>query len=427
MRKVGKLFLGCCLILSTIVFGAWTIPTAGSPTVLTLDFGANQVVLTENILQGGWYNYEDRLNLTHGKNLFSRATAMREEDTFAGTFPDIVQFLDRIAPQYEIKPFNGQITFRPHATPRFTVGQQKAGRMIDRERLYADIITALKGNQYPVVQVHYQTINPTPADEIIKAIQQRAKFSTTCTDNSDRERNIALALGKFNGLRVNAGEQVSFNQIVGKRTAEQGFREAKIIVNGEYVDGIGGGVCQVSTTIFNAVVQAGLQVTESHHHSLRSSYVPLGHDAMVSSNADLRFVNNTGAPVYFETSFQNHRLTVTIYGRDKGPKITYRLDTDIVKTLTPKDQYEKTLPQSTIQDYNQHPTAYDRVLTKSGQAGHVVNTYLETYQGNRRLSRKLLRRNTYQATPNIYTLQKHVAPVLTEPVPTTPTPDTTQS
>ncbi|MBO5229287.1 MAG: hypothetical protein J6B20_00600, partial [Clostridia bacterium] len=144
-------------------------------------------------------------------------------------------------------------------------------------------------------------------------------------------------------------------------------------------------------------------------------------------NADLRFVNNTGATVYFETSFQNHRLTVTIYGRDKGPKITYRLDTDIVKTLTPKDQYEKSLPQSTIQDYNQHPTAYDRVLTKSGQAGHVVNTYLETYQGNRRLSRKLLRRNTYQATPNIYTLQKHVAPVLTEPTPTTPTPDTTQS
>lgn len=402
------------------LFGAWTPNQTSTPTVLTLDFGEHQVVLSEKILQGGWYNYEDKQSLTHGKSIFSRATIMQGTDTFEGTFPDIVQYLDRIAPQYEVKPFNGQVDFHPHATPRFTVSRQKSGRMIDRDRLYADIITALKGNQYPVVRVHYQTVAPTPANEIIQAIKERARFSTTCTVNPDRERNIALALGKFNGLRINAGEQVSFNKIVGKRTAEQGFRAAKIIVNGEYVDGIGGGVCQVSTTLFNAAVQAGLQITESHNHSLRSSYVPLGHDAMVSSNADLRFVNNTGAPIYLETNFQNHRLTVTIYGRDKGPHINYRLDTDVIKTLDPKDQWAKDLPNATVKDYKKNPDRYEKVLTKSGQMGHIVDTYLETYQGNKRLSRKRLRRNTYQATPNIYTLQ----PRKLEPVPPN---DTTNS
>jgi len=399
-----------CLLLTTaiILCGAW-LPRNNTPTVLTLDFGEHQVVISEKTLQGGWYNYEDKQSLTHGKSIFSRATTMQESDTFEGTFPDIVQFLNRIAPQYEIKAFNGQVDFYPHGNPRFSVSRQKSGRAIDRERLYADIITALKGNQYPVVQVHYQTIAPTPATEIVKAIKQRARFSTNCTVNPDREKNIALALGKFNGLRVNAGEQVSFNQIVGKRTTAQGFRQAKIIVNGEYVDGVGGGVCQVSTTIFNALVQAGLQITESHNHSLRSSYVPLGHDAMVSSNADLRFINNSGAPIYFETNFQNQRLTVTIYGRDKGPQVSYHLDTDVIKTLEPKDQWTKELSTNTIKDYKKHPEDYEKILTKSGQLGHVVDTYIETYQGNKRLSRKRLRRNTYQATPNIYTLQKHSA------------------
>ena len=154
-------------------------------------------------------------------------------------------------------------------------------------------------------------------------------------------------------------------------------------------------------------MQAGLQITESHHHSLRSSYIPLGQDAMVSGSADLRFINNTGAPIFFETSFHNHRLTVKIYGRDKGPNISYRLDTTITKTLEPKEKWDEDLSNTIINGYQIHPNCYDKVLVKSGYQGHVVDTYLETYQGSKRLSRKLLRRNTYQSTPHKYTLQKH--------------------
>lgn len=406
MKFKRKLLFSGILCLIVSLCGAWTPQHAGVPTVLTLNFGSEQIVLTDKILQGGWYNYDARQNFTKGKSLFSRATSMQESDTFEGTFPDLVHYINRIAPKFETAAFNGQIDFHPHAQPRFTVRGQKTGREIDREHLYADMVAALKGNQYPVVNVVYRTVKPTPVDKILQAIKLRSRFSTDCTDNPDRENNIALALGKFNGLRVNPGEQVSFNQIVGRRSAEQGFREAKIIVNGEYVDGIGGGVCQVSTTIFNAAVQAGLQITESHHHSLRSSYIALGHDAMVSGSADLRFINNTGAPIYFETKFQNHRLSVAIYGRDKGPNINYRLDTTVTKTLEPKDKWVDDLPENTIKDYKLHPECYDRVLVKSGQMGHIVDTYLETYQGGKRLSRKLLRRNTYQATPHRYTLQK---------------------
>ncbi|MCQ2381883.1 MAG: VanW family protein [Clostridia bacterium] len=406
MRNKSKLPLFLVIVLAINFLGAWTLPKAGTPTALTINFGSQQVVLTDKILQGGWYNHDAQQILTKGKNLFSRATSMQESDTFAGTFPDIVQYIDKIAPKFETAAFDGQVNFHPNETPQFTITKQKEGREIDRERLYADINTALRGNQYPVVNVVYRTVQPKPANQILQAIKERSRFSTECTDNPDRENNIAIALGKFNGLRVNPGEQVSFNQVVGKRSIATGFREAKIIVNGEYVDGVGGGVCQVSTTIFNAAVQAGLQITESHHHSLRSSYIPLGQDAMVSGSADLRFINNTGAPIYFETKFYNHRLTVSIYGRDKGPQIKYRLDSTVTKTIEPKEKWVDDLPKTMIKDYQNHPENYERILVKSGSVGHVVDTYIETYQGEKRLSRKLLRRNTYQATPHQYTLQR---------------------
>ena len=105
------------MTLVTTLFGAW-IPVVGSPTVLTLDFGGHQVVLTEKTLQGGWYNYADKHELTHGKSLFSRAVSMTESDTFEGTFPDIVHYIDRIAPQYEMQAFDARHTTLYSQSPK---------------------------------------------------------------------------------------------------------------------------------------------------------------------------------------------------------------------------------------------------------------------------------------------------------------------
>lgn len=411
-KRFGALLLGLVVLATAVpLFSAFT------PSALTLDFGTGQVVMTERALQGGWYNYDAKQALTHGKNLFARALAMSEDDTFAGTFPDVVTFIDKVAPRYEIAPFDGQVNFQPHGEPRFTVTNQQNGKAIDRDRLYNDILTALKGNKFPVLRVPYQTVNPTPPADIIAGITTRATFSTRYRDNPARETNLQLALGKFDGLVVAPGEEVSFNQVVGARTAATGYQTAKIIVNGEYVDGIGGGVCQVSTTVFNAVAQAGLHITEAHHHTLPSSYVPLGHDAMVSSAADLRFVNNTGAPVYFATRCHDNQISVTIYGRDKGTGIRYQLNTDTVKTLEPRDEWDKELPAATLKDYQAHPDRYERVLLTAGTKGYTVDTYLETYQGHRRLSRKRLRRATYSPTPNRYTLREKVVEPAPLPVP----------
>lgn len=145
----------------------------------------------------------------------------------------------------------------------------------------------------------------------------RAKFYTTYYSSSkERKHNIRLASSAINDHFLESGEEFSFNDVVGERTEKNGYKNAKIISFGKFVDGVGGGVCQVSTTLYNAVLLAGLTVTESHPHSLAVSYVSPSFDAMVSYNlADLKFVNNTHFPIIIKSEANDYMLTISIYGQ----------------------------------------------------------------------------------------------------------------
>jgi vancomycin resistance protein YoaR len=358
-----------------------------------LDFGTASYEVDEEVLSGGWFNYID-------KTLRQRAEEMQPEEDFETVFPDIVQYVNKLAPSFEKPAYDGKVNFSPHSAERFTVGNQCEGKRINRRKLYADILTVLRQNNYPNIKAEFDTVYPTPPQKIIDGIVKRGAFSTSFPSNPPRENNIALALKAFDGLTVEAGQEISFNQIVGARTENRGYQEAKIIVKGEYVEGVGGGVCQASTTLFNAVVSAGLHITESHGHSLRSYYVPLGHDAMVSVYNDLRFVNNTGAPIYFETAVQSNRAFVTIFGRSKGDNVQYKLSADVTKEYSPKEELdeENTSPQI-LADYKKNPSYFDKEITENGEPGYAVTTYIEIWKGSRLLSKKVLRKSTYQSRP----------------------------
>ncbi len=149
------------------------------------------------------------------------------------------------------------------------------------------------------------------------SFSMRAKFFTTYYSSSEeRISNIKLASQKINGVFLDVNEEFSFNEVVGERTIKNGYKNSKIILGGKFTDGVGGGVCQVSTTLYNAVLLAGLKVTESHPHSLAVSYVAPSFDAMVSFNlADLKFINNTGYPVLIKAFANDYMLTVSVYGK----------------------------------------------------------------------------------------------------------------
>lgn len=146
---------------------------------------------------------------------------------------------------------------------------------------------------------------------------ERGCFYTSCPNSSsERKNNITLAVNAIDKTFIDIGGCFSFNDTVGERSESRGYQNAKIIVGGQFADGVGGGVCQVSTTLYNAVIKSGLKVVEHHAHSLPVSYVSPSFDAMVSFRwADLRFINNTGFPIYIRANFDGEKITVKIFGK----------------------------------------------------------------------------------------------------------------
>jgi len=135
--------------------------------------------------------------------------------------------------------------------------------------------------------------------------------------NLSRSKNLTLAAAALDGAVIGPGQVFSYNRTVGPRWPSRGYEKAIIYQNGEMVEDYGGGVCQVSTTLYNAAVAAGLQIVERHHHSLPVPYVPDGFDATVSyGTLDFRFRNSTRDSLSIGTLVQDGRLTISIYRLD---------------------------------------------------------------------------------------------------------------
>ncbi len=136
--------------------------------------------------------------------------------------------------------------------------------------------------------------------------------------------NIRIASGRINGTLLKPGDVFSYNEIVGPRDEDSGYREAPILIRGHHDKGIAGGICQTSGTLFNAVLKSGLKIVEREHHSTPIGYLPVGLDATVSyGSLDLKFQNDTPAPVYIAASLRGRELTFTLFGKETpGREVT---------------------------------------------------------------------------------------------------------
>lgn len=199
------------------------------------------------------------------------------------------------------------------------------GIICDRAALARDIKKSLNGGFEEVELRTSMQRREKTLDEVKKCTRLIGSFTTYFDEENDaRVSNIRLAASKINGSVVGAGETFSFNGAVGQRTRENGYLPAKIISGGRFVDGIGGGVCQVSTTLYNAAVLSGLQIQKFNPHSLAVSYVDPSRDAMVSGMyCDLTFKNTRLTPVYMRVNVFKGGITCRIYGYDDGVKRSF--------------------------------------------------------------------------------------------------------
>ena len=223
--------------------------------------------------------------------------------------------------------------------PTFQYTKDRKGYFVDGKKLKQDVEKALDGDFKRKV-VYAKTIYKDARFQVADAKRSTQLLSSFCTyfatTNLERTHNITLASSFINGATLQTGETFSFNERVGARTTERGFQEAHIIQEGEFVNGVGGGVCQVSTTIYNAALLSGLQIVEYHPHSLHVGYVPPSFDAMVNGRVcDLKFKNPYDMPIYIASRVLDNQLRVEIYGMPNG--INYSRESVLVEKITPPD------------------------------------------------------------------------------------------
>jgi len=310
-------------------------------------------------------------------------------------FPNISKKINLIEKNIFTAPKNAKLKINADSEKVFTISKEVVGKKLNVNKLYENIIFAYLNNKplkfnIPIIET-YPTISEK---NYLEQTSLRSDFSTSIANSSnDRKHNIKNALLSLNKVELKPNETFSFNKIVGKRTESNGYRNAKIIVNNEFVEGIGGGVCQVSSTLYNAALLAGLEIVEANKHSKQVSYVKYGFDAMVNfGSSDLKFKNNTNNIITIITNFSNNKIRVRIFGKSLNGT-SYKLTNKISDIVEPSEDV--------VIDHNNQYS--DKVMfddeffyLKTANKGMTVASYRETYFNNELISSQLLRQDKYK-------------------------------
>ena len=253
-----------------------------------------------------------------------------------------------------------------------------------------------------------------------KAFPDQLATFTTRYDVSDVDRttNLVLAIKKIDGTVLRSGEEFSYNKVVGARTVAAGYKNAKIYSAGQVVDGLGGGICQVSSTLYNAALLANLEITERRNHQFVTSYVEEGRDAtVVYGSTDFKFKNTRKYPIRIVATAKNGILTMTIYGIKEENEYTFKFTPKVLATTPYQTQYidDNTLPEGT-----------EKVKQK-GAVGKKVQTTITKFLNGKVVSSEVLSVDTYTPMTRIILRgTKKVSSQTSTPTVETPT-DTTET
>lgn len=302
------------------------------------------------------------------------------------TLKCIDQVIDGIYLDTVIRPINADLIYNKEIG-NFTITSEKNGIELNKQELKKEIVSALNKGKNSVTAKFYETKPTFTKSDAQNLTNMRSRFTTYYSNSTEnRKHNILLATEKLNGVKIEPYSEFSFNNTVGVRSEENGFKTAKIILNGEYTDGVGGGVCQVSTTLYNSALLAGLKITEHHSHSLEVSYVEPSFDAMVNSfSSDLKFKNETPYPMFIASKADGNALSVAIYGTKQVER--YERVSVITGEIEPTEvekEEDANLLNGTIKE------------VRKAKNGVISEGYLIVYKGETRVKNVKIRSDKYK-------------------------------
>lgn len=322
--------------------------------------------------------------------------------SYTNILGNINEKIDEIINEVEHEAISASLIFQPDEEEIFKVDKGQNAVIVNRDLLYKEIDNALSVNkkiktEIPIIEIE----NQVDIDALKNSVAKRSEFSTSYANSSQkRKNNIKLALASFNGMIVEPNQTVSFNETTGPRTEENGYSNANIIVGGVYVNGVGGGVCQASTTLYNALLLADVEILTVNHHSLPASYVPLSFDAMVSGNySDLVFKNTLDTPIYIKTFADENIIKVEIYGQKFDDDIKIKTKSELVKIIPHNGDLIVADSKGEFENKILYKGEYLRI--KYPREGYESKGYLQYYKGEELVKEKEIRHDYYLSQDGI--------------------------
>lgn len=302
-----------------------------------------------------------------------------------------------LAVQWDRSPVNSTLVSFDVTTGTYEYSKEQNGQTLAQERLAEALYDRIEKKDYstPVEAVFAETPAERTQAETKALYQVIGTYTTKLTSNKNRNENVKLAAEAINGKILQPGEEFSFNQTTGNRTSEKGYQPAGAYRNGILIEEPGGGVCQVSTTLYHSIIESGLKTTERNAHSYAPSYVEKGQDAMVSfdgyAGPDLKFKNTGNAPIVLRASVQGLELKISVVGipvMEDGMQVSIRSE-KIRDVEPPEPVYEEdpTLPYGTEK------------VVEQAQKGSVWKSYRVYKKDGAVVKEEALHNSTYKAKP----------------------------
>ncbi len=275
--------------------------------------------------------------------------------------------LSDLTKQLITAPVNASISITPTDQVVLVPGKQGVG--IDTAGIAEQLKRVIEEKvDEPRIALTMKATDPVQKLSDLEAMRIKALVSQFSTrfdaSQGNRSYNILVAAGALDGLIVKPGETISFNEIVGPRSSEAGYREAPVIVNKKLVPGIGGGVCQVSTTLYNSLLKGNFSVVSRRPHSFPASYVPVGRDATVTyGGIDFKFKNNRSSYMYIKSEVVGSRLSFKLFADPAENK-----EVEII------DRIELEIPYKTVYERDPNLPQGKQVVKEKGRKGYRTTT-----------------------------------------------------